>query len=185
MGSTAESILFEDGFEFNTANTTTTPLLTISTPIGLQVGKNSGSINIQGQGHSYLHKGNFVEPINRDSQLAGLSVLPGKTLALIGNNIRLDGGILVAQSGKIELGSLNEGTVNLNTNFSNWKLDYAPVQNFSDIHLTNAALIDASGNPGGSIHLQAKAFKSKIVLLCLFNIKECKMLAGLILMQNY
>ncbi|WP_414620210.1 filamentous hemagglutinin N-terminal domain-containing protein [Calothrix sp. CCY 0018] len=157
LGSTANSIKFADGFEFSATETATPPLLTISTPIGLQLGKNSGSINIQGQGHSYLHPGNFVEPINRDSQLAGLSVLPGKTLAVIGNNIRLDGGILVAQSGQVELGSVNGGTVNFDTSSAIWELDYAPVQNFSDIHLTNAALIDASGNPGGSIHLQAKA----------------------------
>ncbi|WP_392479984.1 filamentous hemagglutinin N-terminal domain-containing protein [Nostoc sp. C110] len=159
IGTTAESINFADGFKFSVADTTTPPLLTISIPIGLQLGKNSGSINIQGQGHNYLHQGNFIEPINREPQLGGLSVLPGKTLALIGNEIRLDGGILVAQNGQIKLGSVNGGTVNLDTNSANWKLDYAPVQNFSDIHLTGAALIDASGNPGGSIHLQAKAIQ--------------------------
>ncbi|MEH2024392.1 MAG: S-layer family protein [Nostoc sp.] len=90
------------------------------------------------------------------AQQAALRVLPGKTLALLGNGIQLHGGALIAESGQIELGSVGVGSVNLNTNAPNWEFSYNPAQSFSDINLNRASLVDTSGNPGGSIHLQGK-----------------------------
>ncbi|MEM9926640.1 MAG: filamentous hemagglutinin N-terminal domain-containing protein, partial [Cyanobacteria bacterium P01_D01_bin.50] len=40
LGTTAESILFEDGFEFSAVNAQSEPLLSISVPLGLQMGSN-------------------------------------------------------------------------------------------------------------------------------------------------
>ncbi|MHC5828528.1 MAG: filamentous hemagglutinin N-terminal domain-containing protein, partial [Nostoc sp.] len=42
VGTTANSIKFSDGVEFSATNPGTTPLLTISVPMGLQLGQNSG-----------------------------------------------------------------------------------------------------------------------------------------------
>ncbi|AUT04279.1 filamentous hemagglutinin [Nostoc sp. CENA543] len=156
VGTTANSINFSDGFIFSTTDTTTPSLLTMSVPIGLQIGQNSGSIEVQGQGHNLLHPPNFLAPVTRDPQLGGLRLLPGQTLALLGNGIQLDAGVLIAESGHIELGSMAVGTINLNTNTPAWEFDYHSGQSLSDISLTRAALIDTSGNPGGSIHLQGK-----------------------------
>ncbi|OYD95264.1 filamentous hemagglutinin [Nostoc sp. 'Peltigera membranacea cyanobiont' 210A] len=156
VGTTANSINFSDGFKFNATDATRPPLLTMSVPIGLQIGQNSGSIQIQGQGHNLLHPPNFLNPVTRDTQQPGLRVLPGKTLALIGNGIQLDSGALIAESGHIELGSVGVGSVNLNTTAPNWEFSYNPAQSFSDINLNRASLVDTSGNPGGSIHLQGK-----------------------------
>uniref|UniRef100_UPI0039A5098E filamentous hemagglutinin N-terminal domain-containing protein n=1 Tax=Nostoc piscinale TaxID=224012 RepID=UPI0039A5098E len=47
IGTTANSIKFADGNEF-TVNPMTTPLLTMNVPIGLQMGSNSGAINVYG-----------------------------------------------------------------------------------------------------------------------------------------
>ncbi|WP_427157693.1 filamentous hemagglutinin N-terminal domain-containing protein [Aliinostoc sp. HNIBRCY26] len=156
VGTTADSINFSDGFIFSTTNTTTPSLLTMSVPIGLQIGQNSGSIEVQGQGHNLLHPPNFLAPVTRDPQLGGLRLFPGQTLALLGNGIKLDAGVLIAESGHIELGSMAAGTVHLNTNTPTWEFGYHSGQSLSDIYLTRAALIDTSGNPGGSIHLQGK-----------------------------
>ena len=50
VGSTASSLNFADGTQFSAIAPTTTPLLTISIPIGLQFGQNPGSIVVQGTG---------------------------------------------------------------------------------------------------------------------------------------
>ena len=44
IGSTAESILFEDGFNYSAIVSQATPLLTVSVPLGLQMGINPGNI---------------------------------------------------------------------------------------------------------------------------------------------
>ncbi|MHC5833550.1 MAG: two-partner secretion domain-containing protein, partial [Nostoc sp.] len=59
---TANSIKFSDGVEFSAVNPTATPLLTISVPIGLQMGQNPGNIRVEGQGHSLLHPPSFLGP---------------------------------------------------------------------------------------------------------------------------
>ena len=51
LGTTAESILFEDGFEFSAVNPQNEPLLTVSVPLGLQMGNNPGKIEVQGSGN--------------------------------------------------------------------------------------------------------------------------------------
>ncbi|MHC5722234.1 MAG: two-partner secretion domain-containing protein, partial [Nostoc sp.] len=90
-------------------------LLTISVPIGLQMGQNPGNIRVEGQGHSLLHPPSFLGPVSRDPLLNGLRVQPGKTLAILGNGIQLDGGVLIAESGQVELGSGRAGIVTLDT----------------------------------------------------------------------
>jgi filamentous hemagglutinin family protein len=155
LGTTASSIKFADGVEFSATNPT--PLLTMSVPIGLQMGTSSGSIQVQGGGSSLRHPPSFLGPVTRDPQLRGLQVLPGKTLALIGQNLSLDGGVLIAESGHIALGSLSSGTVHLtNPSPDRWTLKYDASQQLADIQLNRAALVDASGNPGGSIQLQGR-----------------------------
>ncbi len=47
FGSTADSVLFEDGTVFSTKNPNEKPLLTINIPSGLQYGSNPGSITNQ------------------------------------------------------------------------------------------------------------------------------------------
>ncbi len=48
VGTTAESIKFADGSKFSATDSTTQPLLTMSTPVGLQLGSNAGAIRTQG-----------------------------------------------------------------------------------------------------------------------------------------
>ena len=69
IGSTADKINFADGTEFNAVNPSTKPLLTISVPIGLQIGLNSSSsININGNGNNLKLNPNFsIDRSNRPS----------------------------------------------------------------------------------------------------------------------
>ena len=155
VGTTANSIKFSDGIEFSAQSPLSNPLLTISIPIGLQMGSNPGAISVQGTGHR-LAQPSFYYPIIQQNTPTGLGVRPGNTLALIGGAIALEGGILLAPSGHIELGSLSSGSVGINTGFPQWNFDYANVQQFADIRLSQQALVDASGAPAGSVHLQGR-----------------------------
>ena len=76
-GSTADSIVFEDG-EFSATDVNNPPLLTINAPIGLNFRDNPTPIRVN------------------DSRL---SVSPGKSLVLVGGEVNLDNASLVASGG--------------------------------------------------------------------------------------
>ncbi|WP_335110949.1 S-layer family protein [Nostoc sp.] len=158
VGTTANSIKFNDGTEFSATNPGATPLLTMSVPIGLQMGQNPGDITVQNTGHRLISSiGNaIVSPLDRSNNPVGLSVTSGNNLALIGGEVALDGGVLNAPSGHIELGSASNGTVNLNTSSPHWNFDYGNIKQFGNIHLSHQSLADASGTPAGSIHFQGR-----------------------------
>jgi filamentous hemagglutinin family protein/prepilin-type processing-associated H-X9-DG protein len=155
VGTTANSIKFADGVEFSAVNPGATPLLTMSVPIGLQMGSNPGAISVQGTGHR-LAQPSFFSPIIQQNNPTGLGVSSGNTLALIGSAIALDGGVLLAPSGHVELGSFRGGSIGINTEFPRWNFDYGNVRQFADIRLSQQALVDASGTPAGSLHLQGR-----------------------------
>ncbi|MEH1935821.1 MAG: S-layer family protein [Nostoc sp.] len=157
VGTTANSIKFADGIEFSATNPGATPLLTMSVPIGLQMGQNPGDITVQNTGHRLISIGNaIVSPLDRSNNPVGLSVTSGNNLALIGGEVALDGGVLNTPSGHIELGSASNGTVNLNTSSPHWNFDYGNIKQFGNIHLSHQSLADASGTPAGSIHFQGQ-----------------------------
>ena len=156
LGSTADSIQFSDGSFYSAVNPQTPPLLEINIPIGLQYGANAGNIIVTGSGNST----GFTDAQNNDLSLikdfrpAGLQVPEGNSLALIGGNIALDGGNLTAAGGHIELGSVTEGLVKLDS--SNWTFDYQDVAGFKDIALVNAASVEVSGNSSGTVNVQGQ-----------------------------
>ncbi|MBW4577780.1 MAG: S-layer family protein [Aphanothece sp. CMT-3BRIN-NPC111] len=151
LATTASEIKFADGTLFSAFPNQSKPLLTVSVPVGLRFGQTPGEIRIQGTGHLLKDASPFL-PFRRDSDSSGLQVQPGKTLALVGGNISLEGGIVMAPGGRIELGSVgNNGYVSLNPTVSGWNLGYEGVSYDGDIRLSQRALVDASGFSGGSI----------------------------------
>ncbi|MDC0835844.1 S-layer family protein, partial [Geitlerinema sp. CS-897] len=87
----------------------------------------------------------------------GLQVSPGQTLALVGGNVLLDGATLTAQSGHIELGSVEVGLVSLTAPQSSesqpWRFNYDGVSGFRDVRLVRQAAADASGTGVGSMQI--------------------------------
>ena len=154
IATTANSLIFEDGTQFSATDTSAPPLLTVSIPAGLQFREATGSIINQSQ----------VFLTDNNGQIFGLGLegQPGKTLALVGGNITLQGGgSISAPQGRIELGSVaGTGQVSLHAIDSGWALSYEGVQNFQDIELTQfPTLVSTSNNDllgGGSIQVQGR-----------------------------
>jgi filamentous hemagglutinin family protein len=151
LASTASSMKFADGTDFNTKAPQQTPLLTVSVPTGLQYGTNPGRIIVRGDG-----QGLRATPEIIDTNV-GLRVEPNQTLALIGGDVALEGGTLKTAGGRIELGSVaGSSVVSLTSIDKGWALDYADVPAFGDIQLSQRAAVDASGAGGGDIQVQGR-----------------------------
>jgi filamentous hemagglutinin family protein len=159
FATSASSIKFADGVEFSATNPQVNPALTVSVPVGLGFASNPGAITVQGEGNNLSYDPQTFEAV-RDDRPAGLQVNKGKTLALVGGDINIEGGNLTAEEGRIELGSVggNE-TVNLALDSSGWKLGYENVKNFQDIQLSGAASVDTSGNGAGDIQVQGRQIR--------------------------
>ncbi|MEG4085841.1 two-partner secretion domain-containing protein [Microcoleus sp. POL10_C6] len=157
IGSTADSIVFNNGFEFSSTNPQTSPLLTVNIPVGLRFRDNPGAIANQSTavGKVNLPASAVQIPI---SDRVGLAVEPGQTLALIGGDIQLQGGNLTASSGQILLGSAaSPGLVNFALTAGekgNLALNYDNIQNFGNIQISDGTLINTSGIGGGRIELK-------------------------------
>ena len=186
IGSTAESVQFEDGTEFSAVAPVS--LLTMSAPVGLQMGLGSGEIQVNDAGYQVLpnftinlgtpanpipvSSSNF--PIGVDSS-SSLQVKPGNTIALVGSSLVFDGGTLAAPGGRVELGSVRQGEVSLTSQTpmgepTQWILGYDEVQQFGDTELSSRSLLNTSdllfgsvnpfviggGARGGSIQLQGE-----------------------------
>ncbi|MFB2876654.1 filamentous hemagglutinin N-terminal domain-containing protein [Floridanema aerugineum] len=144
IASTASGLRFADGSFWSAKNPQSSPLLTVSVPIGLQFGTNAGSIVNRSQ-----------TPRNDALIFPGLSVQPGKTLALVGNGITLEDGGLTVLNGRVELGSVGDSSlVGLNAIDQGFALSYENVQNFQDIQLLSPSL--NSSVFGENIQLQGR-----------------------------
>jgi len=156
LATTATSLNFEDGKNFSAVDTKSTPLLSVSFPVGLQFGSTAAPIRNLSQGRPDGPRSIFDQPV-------GLQVQAGKTLALVGGDIRLEGGNLTAESGRIELGSVAGGSlVKLNQTSNGWVLGYEGVQNFQNIRLierianggkVTSTVNTSSNNGAGSIQV--------------------------------
>ena len=157
FGTTADSILFEDG-EFSATNLDNPPLITVNAPIGLNLRDNPGEI------------------VNRSTaDGVGLQVASGESINLIGGNVTFDAGEATAPGGRIEIGGLRDaGTVIIKLNNTlTFPEDIARANvslfNFADINVVsegggsisiNANNIDISGGEFGSSFLSAGILSS-------------------------
>lgn len=143
ISSTANSIKFADGSEFTAINPQAPPLLTINLPIGLQFGTNSAPIINRSTANSLI----------TGTPRVGLET-PGKTLALLGGDLLLQGGNLTASQGQIALISTgNPGLINLTPNTNGFIFD-APNTANGNINLSGGAAVNTSGLGGGNIQIR-------------------------------
>ena len=146
VGSSASGVVFNNGFEFSSANPQTVPLLAINIPVGLRFRENPGAI---------INASSVTQVIEGTPLPVGLAVTPGQTLALVGGDVIFNNGFASALSGNIQLGSVaSPGFVSFNITPLGLGLDYTNVANFGNIELSGLSAVTASGSGGGAITLR-------------------------------
>ena len=144
VASTASSLKFADGNQFSATAPQTTPLLTVSVPLGLQFGSTAESIV------------NQSKATNISGEPVGLQVQPGKTLALVGGNVRLESTTMLAPGGRVELGGVSgSGTVEF-VDSSNLRLSFPDRIARADVALTNGTFVGVAAGGGGDIAINAQ-----------------------------
>ncbi|NJP09183.1 MAG: S-layer family protein [Leptolyngbyaceae cyanobacterium RU_5_1] len=140
VATTASAIEFENKGFFSTVDINSNlPLLTVN-PSALLINQIANPIINRSQ----------VRP-SPGLPAVGLEVLPGKSLLLVGGDVKLDGGIITTSGGRIELaGVKDQGRVKLNVSDSNLSLGSVEGTTLADISLSNNAEINVSrsGNAG-------------------------------------
>ena len=134
VASTANSIRFAEGGEFSANPVNNTPLLNVTTPIGLQYGTNSGSIRLQGE--------SIFQPTT-------LQVEGSQTLALLGGKVILENANLtnLNPEGRIELGSVaSAALVGINPTNSGLSFNFEAVPEFGDIQILSGTNINSLGD---------------------------------------
>jgi filamentous hemagglutinin family protein len=188
--STANSIKFADGTEFSATAPQSNPLLIVSVPIGLQFGSTPGKIIVQNPNQSFninpeqrnIDRTQFegflavppelivnealirIENVVRAliESFQGLQVNSGRTLALIGGDVTIEGGILItkgnllAPGGRIELGSVaGNSSISLMPVINGYTMGYEGANSFGEINLSRQSFINVSGSGGGDIQIKA------------------------------
>ncbi|BAY15975.1 hypothetical protein NIES21_17970 [Anabaenopsis circularis NIES-21] len=145
VATTANSIKFADGKEFSAVNASGTPLLTMSVPVGLQMGSNAGPITVQG-----------TPANNFQFRMPTLSTAPNQTLALIGGQVDINSANISAPDGHVELWAMQNGTVSIPSN-GNWQLaSSSSSPTWGDITLRQSSYINTSGATGGAINIRGR-----------------------------
>jgi filamentous hemagglutinin family protein len=145
LATTANSLVFSDT-QYSTTDPTSNPILSVNIPIGLRFGDRPGNIINQSQTPKVFF--DVLVPY-------GLEVKPNKTLALVGGDVSMYGGLITAPSARIEIGSVAEfGQVNLSQAEQGWSLQYNDSQNLGNIQLLQKSAINAPEN--SSINLKGK-----------------------------
>ena len=159
IGSTADSIVFNNGVEFSSTNPQTSPLLTVNIPTGLRFRDNPGAIVNRSTALGKVNLPASPVPIPIGDRV-GLAVDPGQTLALIGGDIQIPGGNLTASGGQILLGSTaSPGLVNFALTPAvagpgSLTLNYGNIRNFGNIQISGGTLINTSGIGGGRVEIK-------------------------------
>lgn len=91
------------------------------------------------------------------SDALGLRVPDGKSLLLVGGNVNINGGILNAYGGRVELGGLtSSGTVALQIDGNNFRLGFPAESTRGDVSLANKSSVNVEAGGGGSIAVNAR-----------------------------
>jgi filamentous hemagglutinin family protein len=136
FGSTADSLLFDEGSEFSATDTQAKPILTINAPIGLNLRDNP-------------------QPITNQSTAdgVGLQVQAGQNITLVGGELNFNGGTLTAPGGRIELGGLSTaGKIDINSDGS---LTFPDFISRADVTFTHGAEVNVVSDGGGFININA------------------------------
>jgi len=90
-------------------------------------------------------------------QEVGLELPGGQTLALIGGDVVIDGGLITVPESRVDLGSIgNNSIVRLNPTDKGYELDYSEVENFQDVNVKSAVISTEGEEGGGDISIRGR-----------------------------
>ncbi|MDZ7960755.1 MAG: S-layer family protein [Aulosira sp. DedQUE10] len=136
VGTTANAVQFGNQGIFSATNPQAPPLLTVN-PSALLFNQINQNAAIQNNGV--------------------LEVTEGKSLLLVGGNISMDGGILFAPGGRVELGGLAEaGNVGIQQDGNILSLNFPVQVERADVLLNNSAGVSVISGDGGSVAINAR-----------------------------
>ncbi|MEG4627277.1 filamentous hemagglutinin N-terminal domain-containing protein [Microcoleus sp. w1-18aA5] len=154
LASSADSVVFNNGYQFSSRNPESVPLLNVNIPIGLNFRENPGKI-INYSAAPALNLPQLPAGIPPIFNHMGASVAPGQTIALVGGDIELNQGTLTASTGQILLGSVaSPGMVGLGSTPFGLNLNYDKISNFGNIEIINGSVINTSGIGGGKVDIR-------------------------------
>ncbi|MGR3277593.1 two-partner secretion domain-containing protein [Acaryochloris marina NIES-2412] len=153
IASTARNILFSDGSFFGNENLLTFPSSNAKIT-GIKLDNNSRDITILGNGHnlSPASSENVGAPLDR-SNINGLEPGKSRTIGFFARNLIFDGGVVTSQSGNIEIGSIKEGTINLNKYKERWLLSYKNISPLGNISFLNQSFVESRGSGDNSVSI--------------------------------
>jgi len=153
VASTANYIDFSDGLTFGSVadSVADSSVLSTSIPVGLGL-SGSSSILVEGIGHT-LNSGNLIFPYIESQPTSGLSLFSQNTIALIGGNVSLDGGVIRSSDGRIVLGAVREGKVSLSPASEGWSFSSEQDNLLGNVVLDDFSLVDAAGASGGIVEI--------------------------------
>ncbi|MEG4171849.1 MULTISPECIES: two-partner secretion domain-containing protein [unclassified Microcoleus] len=173
LASSADSVVFDNGYQFSSSNPQSLPLLNVNIPIGLNFRENPGKI-INSSAAPALSLPELPPGFPPIFNNIGLAVQPGQTLALVGGDIELNQGTLTASTGQILLGSVaSPGMIGLGATPLGLSLNYDKISNFGNIEITNGSVLNTSGLGGGKVDIRGgnvRLNNGKIYALTLGNI---------------
>jgi filamentous hemagglutinin family protein len=129
LATTASSFRFAEGKEFGAINPQVAPLLTISTPVGLQFGAVAGGI---------------------EGRTTTLETANNRSFILAGGPIKITNSSLASKIGNLEIGAIGPGEfVGLSSGIAGWQLDYRGVGSFQDIVIdrSQVGIVSVSDDP--------------------------------------
>ena len=155
IATTADNIEFADGTTFAARGDEPKVSLTISLPIGLGFLGNNGSITVNGKGNQIILK-NSIEPVEFSEKPKGLFLSNNQTLALVGNELNFNNGVITTKGGNIYLTSIESGLVKINQADNELSLIDNDLSQYQNININQRSLIDASGSNVGKIFVVGK-----------------------------
>jgi filamentous hemagglutinin family protein len=177
VASTASGIKFADGTTYSTT-ATQNPILTMTSPIGLQFGRNPGAISLNNSG----------DLLTRDTVDSGYR---GSSLLLIGGDINLDNSQVFLPGGKIELVAIgDQGNILINPQKLGSPRELSVIvpagEERSNITIKNGSILssDSSGILNGHISLQGRNIEisdpgsSNSLILARSNVNDRKATGG-------
>lgn len=147
LATTADNIEFADGVKLLTQNADTDTKFNLSAtfPVRLNLTDNNGNITVNGSGNQISNQSLLV-PIEFAQNLSELSLNKDQTLALIGNGITFNGGIVTTKDGNVYLSSVEYGSIEISQSENRLNFLAHSHKKYQNVDIDQKSLISLSSS---------------------------------------